>query len=194
MVRMSKPLACRGDISGLCALHGIDHPVRCMRIRKEYSKERPSVSLIKSRSLLPALIVSILSIALPSHAVAQERPALIDVIEGNWELDPRETENRGDYTCDQKPMRIEISEDQKIYSSTVAGSTRSAMILDATAHYILIEYLEEERLDADGQPVQWYLHMTDTDHFFWIRVDWLGDGEPPRTAMRQRCPNGPLIG
>jgi hypothetical protein len=133
-------------------------------------------------------------------AAAQDgRFDALDRVAGAWELDPAETaaESIGDYRCDADPLRIEISEDGRRYTSTQAetGVWTGPVLADLpnfpTGPAFLIEYDGEERLDPSGSPVQWLLVMQGEDAFYWIRRDWLARGGFPRTPLRRRCPEVP---
>ncbi|MEM1191969.1 MAG: hypothetical protein AAGH42_01095 [Pseudomonadota bacterium] len=118
----------------------------------------------------------------------EETLAIFDLAAGVWELDPAETADRADFVCGDNPLRISFSEDRRTYKADLAEERFAARILEAKPSYLLIQYGDEDRFDADGKPVKWYLHILDTDHFFWVRDDWLDNAEGGRTPLRRRCP------
>lgn len=116
----------------------------------------------------------------------------IELANGRWELDPEETEEPGRFTCSDTPLMISTKERRYLYQQ---GESRGeAEILAAEDNYIAIRYLDEDRLDDQGNPVVWVMVYPDDDHFYWQRLDWLQQGQGGRTNLRRRCPDPELLG
>lgn len=119
--------------------------------------------------------------------------AIFSLVDGTWELDPSETKDRGSFVCAERPLTISISDDRQTYTAWHGNGENkspliSATIIESTASYILLQYGNETRLDDDGAPVKWYLHIAGANSFFWIRSDWLDLEGTSRTMLRRRCP------
>ncbi len=150
--------------------------------------------------MTPAFAAIALSAAAAVGAAGQDESPLdaLTAIEGYWEIDPGEAsaEEIGEFTCQNAPLRIDVSDDRRRYTSVRAGheeTTATAPILAELPDFpagpaFVIQYDGEARLDPDGAPVVWLLVMAGPDGFYWIRRDWLGDGQFRRTALRRRCP------
>jgi len=104
--------------------------------------------------------------------------------EGAWELDPVESEDRGEFVCGQTPLIIEIDRDAKRYHSRSGDFESAGAILNSGEKFIVLEYDGEERLTEAGDPVQWAMIFPDENSFYWYRLDW---EEGSRTGMRRRC-------
>lgn len=151
---------------------------------------------IAIRRVLPILLSSLLAggILLSPSATSADGFYVDDpliLISGTWELDVSDDVDAGTFTCDQDPLVIEYDATKEEYRSTIGGHTDIADILGVSGNVIHLQYREEDRLDASGNPVSWYLHMSGRDQFFWVRNDWSYglDGQPQGTLPRRRCPD-----
>lgn len=118
-------------------------------------------------------------------------PAKFDVLQfaaGVWELDAEETEDRGKFLCSDSPESIRIDAKERRFYATREGQSFVADILEVGQNYFWIRYLDEDRLDDQGKPVEWAFVAEPPDRFSWERRDWQADdGTTSRTAYRKRC-------
>ena len=140
------------------------------------------------------LITSTVAIAVLAVAQTLSQPLPQDALSlavGVWELDPAETDDRGDFTCSGEPLIVSIDRKNMRYRSTAGEYEDVADILDSRFSSFRIQYDNEERLDDAGNPVIWTMVFPDDDHFYWVREDWKQDPSR-RTNMRRRCKSPPL--
>lgn len=100
-------------------------------------------------------------------------------------------------TCAHLPMRIWFSEGGTRYNSQWSGDETvftspiyTWLPADGDSAGFLIQYDDEDRTDADGNPVAWFLFMTAPDRFVWIRRDWVESGGSTRPM--ERCEDTPI--
>jgi hypothetical protein len=113
-------------------------------------------------------------------------------LDGYWGWHPDFIEPGGTATCADNPLHIWMSEAGTRYNSqqSSADTFVTSPILghlpssEFSAGF-LIQYEGEQRLDRAGEPVAWFLVMTDVNRFHWIRRDWAGSGV--RTYDMIRC-------
>lgn len=97
-------------------------------------------------------------------------------------------------TCDNHPMRVWFTENGGRYHSQweldiEAGYVSTSPVYQSTLGssglgVLYIAYDQEERMDAAGNAVSWYLVMVDDSRFVWVRNDWVGTGDSTRPMVR----------
>jgi len=110
--------------------------------------------------------------------------------EGYWGVSPKDlkSEEYKDRNCEDRPVKIQIDKDKKIYRSQIGNDQpRSAMISDITKTSFTINYDNETRIMSDGRLHIWTIQFLDADSFYWIREDWKSDDWARGTVMRYRC-------
>jgi hypothetical protein len=140
-----------------------------------------------------ALAAFLCPVGITGNAVAQDDTVLDPqaLLPGYWGWESSLPE-RADYTCDTNPMRIWFTEEGTRYNSQTAGTVElftSEIIfhLPSTAYSagFLIQYDGEERVDAEGNLVSWFLIMDGPDQFYWVERNWVSTGG--RTDYLVRC-------
>ena len=114
-----------------------------------------------------------------------------------WDMSDLAPEDRQG-SCADSPMRIWFEESGTRYNSQHVGDEQIAtapilLSLPSTeaSGGFLIRYDGEDRLDDAGRPVEWLLVMESADAFYWVRLDWIDQGN--RTRYMVRCDEA-LIG
>lgn len=124
----------------------------------------------------------------PALAMASEEGPLAWA-SGDWGVGP-EVSYHDSLNCDNSPNRIRVSPDHRELTS-VHGTDPAvrARILSVSAHSLEIQYIDEQRQDASGQPLTWIMWFNDPDGFVWIRTDRHDPDAPmDRTHEHRRCP------
>ena len=112
----------------------------------------------------------------------------MSLAEGTWEMHPDHVDDVGDFRCDGLALRIRIDRSEMRYYSQIGDVISSADIVSSTLGWFWIRYDSEERLDGNGNPVEWAWFAVDKDKFVWVRRDWYEEsGFDHSTAPRRRC-------
>lgn len=130
---------------------------------------------------IPAWAAALALFAAPMGAVAQDEPVapafdIVQAINGVWAFDPREFADAGELTCDQRALALAVSEDARVLGALTQGSEqepRVAMILNIRNESplgpaMLIEWVDEPDLRADGTPEQYLFFMEDLNSMFFV--------------------------
>lgn len=142
------------------------------------------------------------SAALSLSACGVQEPDPVRDLPGYWDWAPgmRNEAERGP-ACSGALLHIWLTEGGQRYHSswtTTDAEVTSRILEDLPAalldngerdpkHGFLIQYEDETRIDADGNPVSWYLVMSAPDRFFWQRLDRIGVST--RNPTMVRCPD-----
>lgn len=135
---------------------------------------------------------------------------VLTMVQGIWAIDPETVGGLPDdnpFRCGVRMERITIDPDamryQSEFFSTIsdpdpivpgdADAVWSADILHVANDFgdgpaMIIQYDQETRLDPDGDPLGWFLVMTDINHFRWYPMDLDKMRITSMTTGRERCP------
>ena len=134
-------------------------------------------------------------------AAEARQPNHVSQLEGEWGWLPFD-DDPPDMTglCSNEPMRIWFSENGRRYHSQWEtdieyGYISTSPVYSATTTedgvlVMFLQYDDETRLDPDGNPVAWYLVLSEPESFVWVREDWVEQGNTTRPMVR--CEDRPI--
>jgi len=142
------------------------------------------------KTLIGLIVMWFFSLAL---AEAQS-PALL-IAEGSWELipndDPRTDDWEKTHRCGIEPLNVTIDSDAKRYTARFGDNHEDlikADILESGDNFLQLKYDNEERKLKNGELQIWNMFFVSEDEFYWVREDWIENGEiMSSTQGRRRC-------
>jgi hypothetical protein len=160
-----------------------------------------SQSLSSASLFAASLAAAALGLALAVAAAASAAEAdfdVLDAVNGVWAYHPDDVASPGDFTCDDRPMAIMVTDGGDRLASKRPGdeAERYGLILDVRNDFPLGPALsvvwEDAPEDDDGAPVATVLVMPDEDSFAMIGGDSLrghlsGARGLEQSPRRARC-------